>query len=399
MQNPDILVSGASIAGPVLAAWLRRHGFAPTIVERSAGIRPGGQAVDIRGAARDVVERMGIMQEVRAATCEGRGLIYVDADDRVQTRMPAELFGGDGIVAELEILRGDLASVLYDAIRDDVEVLFDDSIARLDDRGTAVDVELERGGRRTFDLVVGADGIHSRVRKLGFGPEERFVRPLGGYTAYFTIDARCDTDGWFAMHNVPGGRVAAIRPDRQHRTKAMFSFSSPPLDYDRRDVEAQKRIVAERFADVGWKVPRLLAGMWESSDFYLDLFGQVKLDSWSRGRLTLVGDAGYCPSPLTGLGTSLAIVGAYVLAGELAAAGGDHRIAFARYEAALRPWIEQCQELPAGSVRGYLPQTRMGIALRNLSMTMMTKWPWRSLAARMLFGKAGSFALSDYAAA
>lgn len=394
-SSPRILISGASIAGPTLAWWLRRHGFAPTVIERAPALRPGGQAVDIRGVAREVVERMGLMDAIRGVTCDNRGLMYVDAQGRVQTRLASELFGGEGIVAELEILRGDLSRVLYDATRQDVEYVFGDSIAAMREHGDGVDVTFESGTTRRFDLVIGADGLHSGVRRLGFGPEQGFVRPLGGYTAYFTIDAPADTEGWFVMHNAPGGRAAALRPDRDGLTKAMLSFSSGPLDYDRSDVAAQRAIVAERFAGLGWRVPQLLDGMMRSRDFYLDLFGQVHSDAWSRGRLALVGDAGYSPSPLTGLGTSLAMVGAYVLAGELAAACGDHRVAFRRYEQVLRPWVRECQTLPPAAVRGYLPQTRAGIWLRNRSMHLMGTWPIRPLAERM-FMKASSYRLPDY---
>lgn len=398
MQNRHVLISGASIAGPTLAYWLRRRGFVPTIIERAPSLRPGGQAVDIRGVAREVVQRMGLMKEIRGVTCDNAGLLYVDAHDRWQTRMPSDLFGGEGIVAELEILRGDLSRVLYDATRDDVEYIFGDHIVAIDDREDGVDVTLKSRTRRRFDLVIGADGIHSGVRRHGFVDEAGCVRQLGGYIAYYTIDAPANTDGWFVMHNAPGGRAAALRPDRDGRIKAMLAFTSPPLDYDRSDIAAQKRLVAERFADVGWKVPQLVAGMQSANDFYLDLFGQVHLEHWSRGRLALVGDAGYCPSPITGLGTSLAMVGAYVLAGELAAAGGDHRVAFPRYEEVLRPWVDECQKLPPSAVRGFLPRTRFGIWLRNRMMHLMGKWPVRPLAARM-FTKASNYRLGDYAPA
>ncbi|HWB79315.1 MAG TPA: FAD-dependent monooxygenase [Nannocystaceae bacterium] len=398
MQNRHVLVSGASIAGPTLAYWLRRHGFVPTIIERAPSLRPGGQAVDIRGVAREVVQRMGLMSAIRGVTCDNAGLLYVDADNRAQTRMPADLFGGEGIVAELEILRGDLSRVLYDATRDDVEYIFGDHIVAIDDRDEGVEVTLKSGSRRRFDLVVGADGIHSGVRRHGFGGAASCIRQLGGYIAYYTIDASADTDGWYVMHNAPGGRGAALRPDRDGRTKAMLAFTSPPLDYDRNDIAAQKRLVAERFTDMGWRVPQLLAGMAHATDFYLDLFGQVHLEHWSRGRLALVGDAGYCPSPITGLGTSLAMVGAYVLAGELAAAGGDHRVAFARYEEVLRPWVDECQKLPPSAVRGFLPRTGFGIWLRNRMMHLMGKWPIRPLAARM-FTKASNYRLGEYAPA
>jgi 2-polyprenyl-6-methoxyphenol hydroxylase-like FAD-dependent oxidoreductase len=394
-MNRSILVSGASVAGPTLAFWLRRYGFEVTVVERAPALRPGGQAVDLRGVSRDVVERMGLMPAVRRARVDERGMAYVDERGRWKAALPVEAFGGQGIVAEIEILRGDLARVLYDATSDDVDYRFDDSITGLTEGEDGVRVTFERGPARTFDLVIGADGTHSRVRSLAFGDEARFLHPLGAYTAFFTVPRDGVEDGWFLFHSASAGRAAAIRPDSEHTAKAMFSFSSPPLSYDRRDVDQQKRILAEQFAGVGWEAPRLLAQMWHAPDFYFDLYGQVRMDHWTSGRTALVGDAAYSPSPLTGLGTGLAIVGSYVLAGELAAAGGDHRVAFARYEAELRDFVTECQKLPPGGIRGMLPKSPLGVRMQHLSVRMMTKWPTRGLIAKQ-FNKAERITLKDY---
>jgi 2-polyprenyl-6-methoxyphenol hydroxylase-like FAD-dependent oxidoreductase len=378
-----VLISGASIAGPALAWWLRRHGFTPTVVERAPAPRPGGHAVDLRGVAREVVERMGLLAEVRQSTVDERGVHFVDERGRPRASWPADLFDGEGIVAEIEILRGDLTRILYDATRADTEYLFGDCITGIAQDDAGVKVTFERGAPRTFDLVVGADGAHSGVRVLAFGEESAFVRHLGAYTAYFTTPRPPDLDGWFLMHNAPGGRVAAIRPDRNPaEAKAMFSFTAPPLRYDRRDVDEQKRILADRFAGMGWQVPRLLAGMRDAPDFYFDAMCQVHLDEWYRGRVALLGDAAFCGSPLSGMGTSAALVGAYVLAGELATAGGDHRVAFPRYQKGLRDYVKQCQKLPPGGVKGFLPQTGLALWLRNQSMRASTTRPMRALVAR-----------------
>ena len=397
MENTNVLISGAGIAGPALAYWLRHHGFNPTVVERAPAPRPGGHAVDLRGVAREVVERMGIMAEVRRSSVDERGVHFVDGRGRPVVTMPADLFDGDGIVAEIEIMRGDLTRILYEATRDTTEYLFDDCVTGLVQDDAGVKVTFERAAPRTFDLVVGADGAHSGVRALAFGEESTFVRHLGAYTAYFTTPRPRDLDGWFLMHNAPGGRVAAIRPDRSPtEAKAMFSFTSPLMRYDRRDIGQQKRILAERFAGMGWQVPRLLADMWDAPDFYFDAVCQVHLEHWSRGRTVLLGDAAFCGSPLSGLGTSLAIVAAYVLAGELAAADGDHRIAFARYESELRDYVKQCQKLPPGGVRGFLPGSRAALWLRNQSMRASTTRPMRGLVARQ-GRKADAITLKDYA--
>lgn len=391
-----VLISGAGIGGPALAYWLRRYGHDVTVVERAPGLRAGGQAVDLRGAARGVAERMGIMPEVRAATVPEEGFGYVNAAGKVVVRMPAELFGGEGIVAEIEILRGDLARVLHEATRRQTEYLFGNSIASLTQHDGGVHVTFEQGPARTFDLVIGADGVHSRVRALAFGDESEFVRPLGAYASYFTVPDYYEggpDDSWLLFYSVPGRRVAGIRPEHGRDAQAMFSFASPPLRYDRADVDQQKRLVAEAFAGVGWQVPRLLAAMRDTPEFYFDLYGQVHLDRWSRGRVALLGDAGYSPSPLTGLGTSLALVGAYVLAGELATA--DHSTAFDRYEQRLRGYVQQCQKLPPGGINGFLPRGELGIRLRNQSMRLMTARPFRGLAAKM-FQKAEAIELPEY---
>lgn len=396
MRNTDILISGAGVAGPALAYWLRRAGFTVTVVERAPAPRPGGQTVDLRGAGRTVIERMGLMDRARADSVDQRGLAFVGASGRITARMPADSFGGEGIISEIEILRGDLGRLLYEATLPDTEYLFDDTVTGLAEDADGVTVTFEKAAPRRFGLVVGADGPHSVVRALAFGPEREFVHPLGLYTAWFTVTDDLDLDNWCLMHNAPGGLVASARPGRlPGEIKAGLSFRSPPIAYDRRDIAAQQELLARRFDGVGWETPRLLRAMRTASDFFFDSMGQVRLEHWSRGRVALLGDAGYCASPLTGLGTSLALVGAYVLAGELAAADGDHRIAFRRYDEVMRPYVDQAQQLPPRGASGYAPSGRLGILLRDLSMRSMTRWPMRNLLAAQ-FAKAGNIALPRY---
>ncbi|MFC4533930.1 FAD-dependent monooxygenase [Sphaerisporangium dianthi] len=395
--NRSILISGASIAGPALAFWLRRHGFDPVVVERAPAFRDGGHAIDLRGVSREVVARMGLMAEVRGASIGTRGMSFVDAGGRRRASMSADMLGGEGPVAEVEILRGDLARVLYDATRGDTEYVFGDSVAALADDGGGVEVTFESGSRRRFDLVAGADGIHSTTRALAFGAEERFSRHLGSYTSFFTIPYPERHERWDRYHTPLGGRVAAIRPTaRPEEAKALFGFRSPPLNYDRRDVDQQKKILADRFAGVGWEVPRLLDAMWDAPDFYFDTVGQIRMERWSSGRTVLLGDAACCPSALTGLGTSLALVGAYVLAGELAAADGDHRAGFTAYEREMRQYATSAQARAGdGSTSFLFPTSNAHIWLRNTMMRTIPYMPWKKIVARRL-QQADAITLKDY---
>jgi 2-polyprenyl-6-methoxyphenol hydroxylase-like FAD-dependent oxidoreductase len=392
----EVLICGGGIAGPTLAQCLHQHGFRATVVERAPAPRPGGQTVDLRGAARDVMDWLGWMDRVRTVSLTQRGIACVDDRGRPTARMPTELFGGEGIVSELEVLRGDLSRVFYEATAPTTEYLFGDTIKALAPDADGVDVTFEKAAPRRFDLVVGADGLHSTVRTLAIAPEPACVRPLDCYLAWFTAPAEVELDGWYLMYNAPGGRVASVRPGRDpSETKVSLAFRARANAYERRNVKEQKDILAQRFAGVGWQVPQLLAAMQTADDFVFDSLGQVQLDAWSNGRITLLGDAAYCPTPLTGLGTTLAVVGAYVLAGELAAAGGDHRIAFARYESSLRSYVTECQRLPPGGVESFAPNSRLGIALRAASMRWMGRWPLRPIIAKQ-FSKAGGITLPDY---
>lgn len=403
MKNRDVLISGASIAGPALAYWLRRYGFRPTVVERAPRLREGGQAIDLRGAARDAAERMGIMPQVRQAHTGARGMAMVDRDNRRLASMGSDLLGDSGgLIADIEILRGDLAHILYEASQDGVEYIFGDSIASLalDDDG--VTVTFEHAAPRRFDLVVGADGVHSMVRSLAFGNEARFVRPLGAQVAVFGATTSLKMDGWELMYRIPGkrgapGKTAALYPLKQPgQARAMFYFVPPSVEYDRHNVEEQKRLVAEAFAGEGWQVPEMLRAMWEAQDFYFDSVNQVHMSHWSAGRVALLGDAGYCPSPMTGLGTSLALVGAYVLAGELAVSDGDYAVAYARYEREMRPYVEKAQAQTKGAFGFLMPKSHRQAWMLETMFRMLPYLPWRGLIAAGVAKAANAVTLKDY---
>jgi 2-polyprenyl-6-methoxyphenol hydroxylase-like FAD-dependent oxidoreductase len=342
-----VLVAGASIAGPALAHWLRRRGAEVTVVERAPELRPGGQAVDARGVAKEVIRRMGLDSAVRAACTETAGAHTVDVDGNVLETFRADDEGGDGYISEIEILRGDLSRVLHDDTRDGVEYVFGDRIAELTQDADGVDVAFAGGDRRRFDLVVGADGLHSALRAMVFGPSERFVRHLGHALAFYSVPNEFGLARWLIEYQEPeSGRSALLRPIQDAtRVMAMFSFPTADFDVDYRDVEAQKRLLRDRMAGLGWLTPRILAHLDDTPDFYLDQVAQVVMDRWSSGRVGLLGDAAFSASPLSGQGTGLALVGAYLLAGELAAAGWDPQAGFAAYEAKMRSFVEANQEI------------------------------------------------------
>ncbi|MFG1793607.1 FAD-dependent monooxygenase [Nocardia sp. NPDC049149] len=345
MSGTRVLVAGASIAGPALAHWLRRRGAEVTVVERAPELRPGGQAVDARGIAKEVIRRMGLDAEVRAACTDTAGAHTVDADGNVLETYSAEDNGGDGYIAEIEILRGDLSQVLYDDTRDGVEYIFGDRIAELTQDADGVDVTFAGGDQRRFDLVIGADGLHSALRATVFGPHEQFVRHLGLVLAFYSVPNKFDLDRWLLDYQ-ESGRSAGLRPIQDAiRAMAMFSFPSADFDVDYRDVEAQKRLLRERMDGFGWLTSDILAHLDDAPDFYLDQVAQVVMDRWSSGRVGLLGDAAFSASPMSGAGTGLALVGAYLLAGELAAADWDPEVGFAAYEQRMRSFVEANQEI------------------------------------------------------
>ncbi|WP_207010516.1 FAD-dependent monooxygenase [Nocardioides aromaticivorans] len=345
MTEINVLVSGASIAGPALAHWLHRRGANVTVVEQAPGLRPGGQAVDARGVAKEVIRRMGLDATVRAACTNTQGAYSVDADGNVLETYRAEDDGGDGYVSEIEILRGDLAQILYDDTSPHAEYLFGDRIAGLTQDEDGVDVVLASGVRRRFDLVIGADGLHSALREMVFGPREEFVRHLGLVLAFFTVPNEFGLDGWMYDHQ-EAGRWAGLRPvPDPSRAIAMLSFPAADFAIDHRDVAAQKQLLHEQMTGFGWETPRILAHVDDSPDFYLDQVAQVVMEDWSRGRVGLLGDAAFSASPMSGAGTGLALVGAYLLAGELAAAGWDAEAGFAAYRERMRDYVDANQEI------------------------------------------------------
>jgi 2-polyprenyl-6-methoxyphenol hydroxylase-like FAD-dependent oxidoreductase len=257
-----------------------------------------------------------------------------------------------------------------------------------------VDVTFASGGRERYDIVVGADGVHSGVRRLAFGPEDEFVHPLGGYSGYFSVPDPGGLDHWMVMYNAPGGRVAAVRPLGGGRAMAGLTFTTKQR-LPRMDDAGQRRVIAERMAGAGWEVPRLLTALPDATDFFFDEISQVRVEKWWRGRVVLIGDAGYCGSPLAGLGTSMSLVGAYVLAGELVTAGWDAERAFPAYQNRMAAYVKAGTQLPPGGIRSFAPRSRFMVSLRAYSWRFVTRWPMTAIM-RKVAGRAEAITLTDY---
>ncbi|WP_329792910.1 FAD-dependent monooxygenase [Lentzea sp. DG1S-22] len=367
-----VLISGASIAGPALAFWLRRRGVEVTVVEKSHTLRGGGYPIDIRGTALAVVERMGLLPRLREAHVDTRRITFLDADGREAASLrPEVLIGGDG--SDLEVRRGDLAEILHETTRDDVEYLFDDTVVAMSDGPGGVDVTFRSGLQRTYDHVIGADGLHSAVRALTFGPEEQFHRYLGYCFAGFTMPNHLGLDHEALLWNEPGRAAALYAVGSGENVHGFLSFARDEAPFGAfRDPEAQRDLVASVFAGDGWEVPRLVESLRAADDLFFDTVSQIRMPRWSSGRVALVGDAAYAPSFLTGQGSSLALVGAYVLAGHLTSAPER---AFEAYERSTRPFVEANQGLVEKGNAELFPGTAEALAARNAALRARTTMP------------------------
>ncbi|MFF4950409.1 FAD-dependent monooxygenase [Streptomyces chattanoogensis] len=364
-----VLISGGGIAGSALAWLLRRRGFAPTVVERAPGLRRGGQAVDIRGVALDVVDRMGLLAQARQVRTRMRGMSLLDADgSEIERSTEATYSSGRLDSDDIELLREDLVQMLYERTRDDVEYVFGDSITALEQDEREARVHFAQAAPRTFDLVVGADGLHSAVRRLVFGPEEDFTHHLGSYVSVFSADNFLGLDNWqvWLRDGDAGFGIMPVRDNSELRIA--FGFRSEPLDGDHRDSDSLRQTVADRLASLRWEATRLAKAAWEAPDFFCDAMAQIRMERWSHGRTVLLGDAGYCASPLSGQGTSLALAGAHVLADALGQAGGDHGAAFARYEDRMRHFVTLNQALATENPGGPAAEESVTRAKNALSL-------------------------------
>jgi 2-polyprenyl-6-methoxyphenol hydroxylase-like FAD-dependent oxidoreductase len=381
----SVLISGGGIAGASLAYWLGESGYAVTVVERARGLRTSGAApVDFRGDQLALLERMGVLRDIQASQT------VIDANGRRLSTFPSVLFSGD-----VEIERGDLARILCNRSAGAAEYVFGDHITGMTQDADGVDVTFSHSTPRRFDLVVGADGLRSAVRRLSFGEESLFRHDLGLAIAGFAVPNTLGLDHSGLIYNEPGRLVMVTSGRDPARAAVCLMFAASLPDYDWHDADGQKRIVAEHFAGVGWQAPALLAALRDAPELYFDTIGQIRLGHWSAGRVVLLGDAAWCTGP-GGNGTGHAMLGAYTLAGELTLADGDHAAAFRRYEQIMRPPVTKSQKNAAGAGRFLTPATERRIRNRNRTFRILSSRAMTGLFCRLAKRTANTGTLRDY---
>jgi len=379
-----IAIVGSGIAGPTLAYWLWRYGHEPTLIEKAARVRTGGYAVDFWGGGYAVAERMGLTAELHAAGYAVHEVRIVDRNSRKVGGFSADLFRRNLDGRFVTVPRGDLASMIYRSIDNHAETLFGESVSAIEQHNSGVQVALERGGSRQFDLLVGAGGIHSPVRDLVFGPQSQWEVDLGYRVAVFEADGYEPRDELvFIAHTMPGRMVTrfTMRGD-----KTMFLFVFTPdhmIGPDPQDVPQAKTTLHEVFGNAGWECPEILRKLDGTSDVYFDRVSQIFLDHWSDRRVALIGDAAAAVSLLAGEGTGLAMVQAYILAGEINRAGASYQDAFLSYERQLRPIVEARQRSARAFAATFAPKTALGLWTRNhasklLNIPRLANWAIRS---------------------
>lgn len=391
-----ILITGASVAGTTTAWWLIQHGFEVDVVEKAPAFRDGGQNVDVRGNARDVLRRMGLEEQAFARSTHERGTDWVAEDDSVVARFEAADSDTDsGPTAELEIRRGDIARIIYNAVREQATFRFGDGIAAVTPTGNGVDVTFASGRQDHYDVVVVAEGVGSHTRELLF-PGENEPRWMDLTIAYFSIPSVPGDSQYARQYNTVDGRGATLKPARDGKVGVYMGIQKKPDGENDWSEAQQRRYIQEQFANDGWEFPRILAAMQDVDDFYFDVLRQVHMDRWSNGRVVLTGDAAWSPTPLSGIGTSLAMVGGYVLAGELAKTD-DVATALAAYERVMRPFVKQGQDLPKIVVRMLWPHSTIGLTLLHGALRLASTPLVRNVINNGFARDASAIDLPDYA--
>lgn len=391
IRNQRILISGAGIGGPALAFWLRRYGFAPTLIERAPSFRDGGYMIDEWGVGYDLIEHMGLLPEALKAGYFIEHVRFVDEHGKRLSGFEGDLFRVALKGRFFSIPRGDLARLIFERI--DAETRYSTSIEALHENAQGVEVTFNHGPPERFDMVIGADGLRSRVRECAFGPEQSYEKYLGYYAASFVTQGYPHrNEKTYLSFSKPGRSIAryALRGDR---SAFLFVFAKDKR-ISCRETSLHKAVLHETFGRDGWETPEILARMDQADDLYFDAVSQIRMPQWSKGRIALVGDAAHCPSLMAGAGSAFAMLGAYILAGELKQADGDYAKAFAAYESRMRPFIEKQQRDAEKFAPSFAPKTRLGLAVRDMVLNLMKIRPLAIWFMRRNF--ANAFDLPDY---
>jgi 2-polyprenyl-6-methoxyphenol hydroxylase-like FAD-dependent oxidoreductase len=365
-----------------------------TVVERAKAFRDGGQNVDIRGAGREVIRRMGLEQQALDHGTGEEGTAWINEDGEVVASFMTDEFGTDGPTAEMEILRGDLARLLYDAVGQRAEFQFGDSVASVAQNDDRASVVFTSGKRETFDAVIIAEGVGSSTRELVF-PGENQPRWMDMTLGLFTIPRLPRDDQLWRWFHTTGGRSVSLRPDKHGTIRATLSVQKPPGPEQDWSPDRQRAWLKEQFADVGWEAPRVVKAMDAAQDFYFDTLRQVRVPTWSKGPVALTGDPAWCVTPLGGVGATLAVVGGYILAGEMALQP-DLKSAFASYEERLRAFVEDAQGIPKIVPRMANPHSKLGLMLLHGTLKAASAPGIKPLFGKLISGKSKDINLPDY---
>jgi 2-polyprenyl-6-methoxyphenol hydroxylase-like FAD-dependent oxidoreductase len=370
-----VLVSGAGISGPVLAYWLGKAGVSVTVVERAKCLRKEGQTVDIEDEGVTIMQWMGVEDAVRQRTTKEVGLKIVDSNNKVCAAFSQSEDGSP--TKEFEIVRGELAEVFYESSKDMAEYIFGDTIASMQETETCVEVRFKDHPTREYDIVIVTEGLLSRTRAMAFDEDVRApVHPLHMYVVSFSFERGKNDDQWARLYNAPRHLALLLRPDGFGRVRANAMLidkgENTQAIASSRDRTEQKDYFVNIWKDAGWEADRIMEGLREADDLYVQEIAQAKCKTWAKGRVVLVGDTAYCPSPLSGQGTTAAVIGSYILAAEIVQHQGDHHAAFAAYEAAFRPWIEDIQRIMPGAPNIGLPKTEWGIRILHSFLFLLS---------------------------
>jgi 2-polyprenyl-6-methoxyphenol hydroxylase-like FAD-dependent oxidoreductase len=371
MRRKSVLISGAGIAGPALAYWLLQRGFEPTLIERAPHFREGGYMIDFWGVGYEVADRMKLIQPLRDLGYLIDQVRFVDERNRTRSEFDAGALRRTLADRFFSLPRGDLAKTIFNTVTGEMETIFGDSVVRTHEDAAGIDVEFEHREPSRFDLLVGCDGLHSRIREIAWGSESEFEKYLGYYCASFTTsDFPYRDEQTYTSYAEPGRQISRYAL-RGGRTAFLLILAREKLFAAHADLSARKAILCDVFKELRWsEIPEILGRLETCDDLYFDSVSQIRMPQWSRGRVGLVGDAAYCPSLLAGEGAGFAMAGGYLLAGELQRANGDHTVAYRAYEKRFRPFLERKQQLAAQFASGFTPKTRLGLLLRDFVLRL-----------------------------